>query len=511
MKSLRKSLFRLITSGVVALVLLTAVALGGNHWRFQSVAQTLVAKDVVADILPPPMYLLEMRLVVGMALDGSLLPAEALRETTRLANGYAERVAYWRAQPQHGLEQHLLGEQHATGERFIAATAAALRRLAAESASPNGNELPALHALYLQHRKAVDATVQVANAFAAEASAASARAERQQTWALLALGLLAAGTFVVLGVVTLGDVMQSTGAEPAEVARVANAVAEGDLTVAVVVAPGDHTSAMAAMARMRQRLHDLMDEVRAGSQSIATGSEQVALGSLDLSTRTEQQAATLQETASVMEEFGSTLKTNAATAVQADEVARSARQAAQRGAQVIGQVVHTMNGISAGSHRIGEITAMIDGIAFQTNILALNAAVEAARAGEQGRGFAVVAAEVRSLAQRSAAAAKEISSLIQQSVGEVDRGALLVGQAGSTMGDIVGQVERVCSLIGEISVTTGEQAQGMGVVSGAVSQLDGATQQNAAFVEQSAAASVSLQARAEMLVQMVSRFRLQQG
>ncbi len=508
MKSLKHSLFSLLATGVGALVLLGAVALGGNHWQAKSVAQAMVAKDLVADILPPPMYLVELRLVLGMALDGSLSPDAALAEHSRLAADYKDRVAYWQNAAPPGLRQHLLGEQHTVGEQFISASQAALKRLAASGSAGPRDELPPLHALYAKHRAAVDETVRVANTFATDALQRSEAAALRQMLALVALSAAATLSFVLLGLATLRGVMKATGGEPAEVARVANAVAEGDLTVQVPVAPGDQASVMAAMARMRLRLHDLVDEVRASSQAIASGSQQVASGSLDLSTRTEQQAASLQQTASVMEQFGGTLKNSATTAVQAHEVARTAQHAAQRGAAVMGQVVNTMSGISNGSRRIGEITALIDGIAFQTNILALNAAVEAARAGEQGRGFAVVAAEVRSLAQRSAAAAKEISQLIQQSVGEVDRGAQLVGEAGTTMGDIVQQVERVCGLIGEISSATGEQAQGIGVVSAAVCQLDGATQQNAALVEQSANASASLQERAEQLVQMVARFRL---
>ena len=508
MKSLKKSLSALIITGLLAFVLVGALAYWGSMQKTAAVARGMVAKDVVADILPPPLYLVEMRLLLSMALDGSVRTDAALKEHAKLSRDFEERAQFWRANPPYGLETHLLGEQHQLGADFIKATQAALQLADEQGPGAARDQLKELHWLYLEHRKAVDATIQVANHFAQETLRAYEATDRLQTQALLLTSLLAAGAFVALGLAVLRGVLKATGGEPSEVARVANAVAEGDLTVAVAVSPGDEHSVMAAMARMRERLHALVSEVRASSQAIASGSQQVACGGEDLRERTEQQAASLQQTASVMEEFEGTLQNSAATAAQADEVARGAQGAAQRGANVMGQVVSTMQGINNGSRRIGEITAMIDGIAFQTNILALNAAVEAARAGEQGRGFAVVAAEVRSLAQRSAAAAKEISGLINQSVGEVSRGTQLVNEAGATMTDLVGQVEHVTAFIGEISASTREQAQGIGLVSNTVSQLDSATQQNAALVEQSVAASASLSESAKNLVQMVSRFKL---
>jgi methyl-accepting chemotaxis protein len=259
---------------------------------------------------------------------------------------------------------------------------------------------------------------------------------------------------------------------------------------------------------MQGRLSEVVSQVRQASDSIATGAAEIATGNADLSQRTEEQASNLQQTAASMEQLTATVKTNAETARQAAELAGAASAAAVQGGLVVGRVVDTMNDISASSKKVVDIIGVIDGIAFQTNILALNAAVEAARAGEQGRGFAVVASEVRSLAQRSAAAAKEIKGLITDSVEKVVAGSDLVGEAGQSMSEIVEQVKRVNELIGEMSAATHEQSQGINQVSDAVGQLDQVTQQNAALVEESAAAADSLSQQASRLVDTMSMFKL---
>jgi methyl-accepting chemotaxis protein len=263
------------------------------------------------------------------------------------------------------------------------------------------------------------------------------------------------------------------------------------------------------MHEMQQSLRRVVSQVRASSDSIATGSSQIATGNADLSQRTEEQASNLQQTAASMEQLTATVQTNADTARQATQLAGSAAAAAGQGGAVVAQVVQTMDGITASSRKIADIIGVIDGIAFQTNILALNAAVEAARAGEQGRGFAVVATEVRTLAQRSAAAAKEIKTLIGDSVEKVEAGSQQVHQAGRVMEDLVAQVGRVNDLIGEMCSATTEQTQGIGQIGHAVSQLDQVTQQNAALVEESAAAAESLNQQAARLVAAVSVFRLE--
>ncbi len=296
------------------------------------------------------------------------------------------------------------------------------------------------------------------------------------------------------------------GGEPAYAAQIAQEVARGNLAVAVDLRPGDSSSVLAAMGAMRSNLAQVVSEVRHSSESIATGASQIAIGNADLSQRTEEQASNLQQTAASMEEMNSTVKQNADTVRTASQLASSASATAARGGEVVESVVRTMDEITASSRKIGDIIGVIDGIAFQTNILALNAAVEAARAGEQGRGFAVVAGEVRSLAQRSAEAAKEIKQLIGASVDRVEAGAQLVNEAGTTMEELVQQARRVADLIAEIGAAAQEQEQGIAQVSGAVNQLDQVTQQNAALVEESAAAADSLNVQAARLVELVKVF-----
>jgi methyl-accepting chemotaxis protein len=291
--------------------------------------------------------------------------------------------------------------------------------------------------------------------------------------------------------------------------NIARTVASGDLTSSIQVDRRDEAGELlSALKDMNDSLVRVVSQVLEGSDHIATGAKQIATGNQDLSQRTEEQASNLQQTASSMEQLSSTVKHNAESASQATQLASGARDVALQGGEVVGRVVSTMKDISDASRKINEIIGVIDGIAFQTNILALNAAVEAARAGEQGRGFAVVASEVRSLAQRSAAAAKEIKSLIGDSVEKVDAGARLVDDAGRTMDAIVAQVKHVADLIGEIGAATLEQTGGIEQVSTAVGQLDQVTQQNAALVEESASAADSLSQQASRLVEAVAVFKL---
>ena len=291
--------------------------------------------------------------------------------------------------------------------------------------------------------------------------------------------------------------------------EVAERVRQGDFTVPVDDSvPDEFNPLLQSLAAMQSSLTTVVGTVRENAESVATASAQIAQGNQDLSQRTEEQASSLEETAASMEELGSTVRQTSDNANQANQLAKGATAVAIKGGQVVGQVVDTMRGINESSRKIADIIGVIDGIAFQTNILALNAAVEAARAGEQGRGFAVVASEVRSLAQRSAEAAKEIKALISASVERVEQGTQLVDQAGVTMSEIVASIQRVTDLMGEISSAASEQNAGVSQVGQAVMQMDQVTQQNASLVEQSAAAAESLKAQALQLVQAVSVFRL---
>ena len=324
----------------------------------------------------------------------------------------------------------------------------------------------------------------------------------------LALGVLAALIGVAAAALITVSLVRKLGGEPDYAAQVAKRIADGDLATPVIVPAGDTTSMMASMRSMQERLATIVSEVRSGTETIAAASAQVAAGSQDLSARTEQQASSLEETASSMEELTSTVKQNADNARQANGLAANASEVASKGGAVIGQVVDTMSEINASATKIVDIISVIDSIAFQTNILALNAAVEAARAGEQGRGFAVVASEVRILAQRSASAAKDIKSLIGDSVSKVDAGSRLVNEAGLTMSSIVDSVKRVTDIMLEISSASQEQTSGIEQINQAITQMDQVTQQNAALVEEAAAASESMQGQAAKLANIVSVFKV---
>ncbi|HJV02262.1 MAG TPA: methyl-accepting chemotaxis protein [Burkholderiaceae bacterium] len=306
-------------------------------------------------------------------------------------------------------------------------------------------------------------------------------------------------------------ITRQLGAEPAELSEVVGRVASGDLSSSLHLRSGDTGSVLAAIGRMQQSLITVVSNVRQGSESVVSASTQIAQGNQDLSARTESQASALEQTAASMEELSSTVNQNADHARQANQLAQNASGVAVQGGAVVAQVIDTMKEISSASQKIADIISVIDGIAFQTNILALNAAVEAARAGEQGRGFAVVASEVRNLASRSAAAAKEIKDLISDSVERVEQGTALVDKAGATMNEVVTAIQHVTDIMAEISSASAEQSTGVTQVGEALTQLDENTQQNAALVEEMAAAATALNGQAQDLLQAVAVFRLHQS
>ncbi|WP_229423053.1 methyl-accepting chemotaxis protein [Telluria aromaticivorans] len=322
-------------------------------------------------------------------------------------------------------------------------------------------------------------------------------------------------TAVAMGIAAAWVISRSLrkqlGGEPAYTASIASSIAHGDLSIAIETDASDRGSLLVEMKEMRNSLVGIVEQVRRGTETIGTASREIAAGNIDLSSRTELQASSLEKTASAMEELTSTVKQNADNAREANALAATASNVALKGGEVVSQVVGTMGEINTSANKIADIISVIDGIAFQTNILALNAAVEAARAGEQGRGFAVVASEVRNLAQRSAAAAKEIKTLIGDSVEKVERGSKLVGQAGVTMDEVVASVKRVTDIMSEIANASAEQSAGIEQVNLSIIEMDSMTQQNAALVEEAAAAAQSMQDQASELTRVVSIFKLTEG
>ncbi|WLE59676.1 CHASE3 domain-containing protein [Burkholderia plantarii] len=325
---------------------------------------------------------------------------------------------------------------------------------------------------------------------------------------LAAAGLVTIALAIVLGIVITRGIIRSLGGEPSAAASVASRIAQGDLSVPAPVRDKDQTSLMASLEAMRQQLRGIVAGIQSSAEAIKSSAGEIAQGNLDLSQRTEEQAASLQETAASMEQLTSTVRQNTDSAKQANMLATNACDVAARGGTVVEQVVESMKSISESSGKVSQIITVIEGIAFQTNILALNAAVEAARAGEQGRGFAVVAGEVRTLAQRSASAAKEIKDLIESSVNRVAEGGEQVTRAGATMSEIVKSVRQVTDIMGEIASASDEQGTGIEQVNTAVSQMDAVTQQNAALVEQASAAAQAMAEQAATLRDAVAFFRI---
>ena len=498
--------FGIILLILVAMVLMTNYLNYSNKSQLTRGLELSTAKNLQAGAMKSAM--LETGLAmrnIGLQSDVSLMQKEEQKVKDQRAR-YDKALADLKALGLSDAENKTLGELAALEADTDKAFKEAIGQILAFNSEGGAKVISGrIDPLNTQTLALINKLVDMQVADAKEVMDGSVKSDRKLMLVLFVLG----GVAVALGVVCAAVITRSITVPLKGAVEVAQKVAAGELTSQVTVEGSDETSELLqALKDMNESLAKTVGDVRNGTELISTASQEIASGNADLSARTESQASSLEETASSMEELTSTVKQNADNARQANQLAVSASSVAEKGGSVVSQVVETMGSIKASSSKIVDIIGVIDGIAFQTNILALNAAVEAARAGEQGRGFAVVATEVRNLAQRSASAAKEIKQLISDSVGKVDAGSKLVDEAGQTMDLIVTSIRQVADIMGEITAATQEQSNGIEEVNQAITQMDEMTQQNAALVEQAAAAAESMQDQAQMLAQAVSIFKL---
>lgn len=472
-------------------------------------------KDLIADILPPPAYIIESYLTTRQMMDANTdkQVAELTARLKRLRDEYETRHNFWRTEPlEPEIARFMLEDSYQPARKFYAlAFDDFIPALEKSDWTRAQTVLGELGQLYETHRQAIDKVVEMTTTRNAQDEALAQERIVKDSLVMLGILLLALVVASAAALLIARGTLRLLGGEPAYAMGIADLVADGDLSRSIEVRHDGRASLLGAMRRMQSSLTQMVHRIRESATSIGGSAHEILAGNRDLSGRTAQQAAALEETTGSMQELASTVKQNAVNARQAHQLATSASSVAERGGNAVGDVIHTMESIAESSRKISEIISVIEGIAFQTNILALNAAVEAARAGEQGKGFAVVASEVRALAQRSAGAAKEIKALIQDSEGRVQTGTQQVGQAGATMQEIVSAVRTVTDIMGEISLASDEQSNGIDQVNRAVAQMDEVTQQNAALVEQVAAAANALNAQALHLNQAIAVFQIAGG
>ena len=493
--------------GLSALTVCTSVAVGltvADRLARDS-EMAFVAKDVVADILPPPMYLIEARLVLSQALEGSLAPTQAVQEIERLEKEYLARVDYWTAHPPFGLEHDLLGAQHETGKAFLAATLADLRALAAGRVQDARVQLSDLHHIYQAHRAAVDVTVASGNALAAQSM--SAFASTHELVPLVLGGLLALG---LASVSAFGWIISRAIVAPLSSAvELAEAVAGGDLSVQVEVHGQDEPARLLqALNRMSTRLGTMVDGVRRSCQHIDQASAEITAGNVHLKSRADAHEGEMRMAEASLKSVSAIVDQNAQAARSAETLLQSVSAVAGEGMASMDRMVETMHAISTSSHRVADIVEVIESIAFQTNLLALNAAVEAARAGDKGRGFAVVATEVRQLAHRSSHAAREIRTLARTSTEQVSSGHHLARDASSAIHRMVDRVDQMNALVRGTSASAQAQSASIGQLGALVDSLARDASSNASLVAQGTALASELESNAQVLAESVRQFRV---
>ena len=503
---------------LIATILLGYGIYGG--WSFKTLnelkvngtvyKQIVQGKDLIADILPPPEYIIESYLVaLQIAATTDVEKQNKLFERLKvLKEEYDTRHEFWSKEGLSGdLNELMMKQAHDPAIAFYAiAFDEFIPAMQKHDLGVATKALARMAELYEIHRQAIEQIVQLANK-RNEMDEAKAKEDIQTANIALFLTLVISISISIATTWMISRrIYSQLGGELHYAASIVRKIAEGDLTVAVLKQKNDRQSLLHDMSAMQQSLSNIVKNIHQGTDTIATASAQIAAGNQDLSARTEEQASSLGETASAMNDLTSTLRQNADNVNHANQLTATASDVAVKGGAIVSRVVETMNTINESSRKISDIIGVIDGIAFQTNILALNASVEAARAGEQGRGFAVVATEVRNLAQRSASAAREIKALISDSVLRVEAGSKLADQAGTTINEVVISIKRVNDIMGEITTASHEQSEGIEQVNQAIMQMDTVTQQNAALVEEAAAAAESLQGQAKTLVEVVSIF-----